>query len=144
MQVVVCLMADLQNVHMTVHSPSGRYGECSCSSVFVQWWISGIFTQWSVCPPVDFGNVQMAVCLPNGRFQSASYSLSLMSCIVGPGAFGFSEVASPLMTILPMEVVTVSTHVRPVALSLTIQLELMLEIPGAITSPTGRVSPGTS
>ena len=67
-----------------------------------------------------------------------------MSSIVGPEAFGFGEVMSPLMTILPMEVVMVSTYVRPVALSLTIQLELTLEIPGAITSPMDRVPEGTS
>ena len=46
--------------------------------------------------------------------------------------------------ILPTEVVTLSTYVRPVASSLTTQLELMLESPRVITSPIDRVSPGTS
>ena len=99
--------------------------------------------QQCIHPVVDFRNIYTVV-HPNGRFQSASYPLSVMSSIVGPGAFGFSKVASPLITILPMEVVTISTYVRPVALSLTIQLELMLEIPGAITSLMDRVPPGTS
>ena len=63
---------------------------------------------------------------------------------MGPEAFGSSEVVPPLMIILLMEVVMVSTYVRPVASSLTIQLELTLEIPGVITSPTDRVPMGTS
>ena len=103
-----------------------------------------MFMQQCICPVADFGNIYTVVHLPNGRFQSTSYSLSVMSSIVGPGAFGFSKVASPLITTLPMEVVTVSTYIRPVASSLTIQLELMLEIPGAVTSPMDRVPPGTS
>ena len=100
--------------------------------------------QQGICPMADVRNIYTVVHPPNGRFQSASYSLSVMSSIVGPGAFGFSEVVSPLITILLMEVVMVSTYVRPVASSLTIQLDLTLEIPGAITSPMDRVCPGTS
>ena len=43
-----------------------------------------------------------------------------------------------------MEVVTVSTYVRPVALSVTMWLELTLEIPSIATSPIDRVPTGTS
>ena len=80
--------------------------------------------------------------LPSGGFQSASYSLFLMSSIVAPEEEAFRS--GPLRINLPMEVVTVSTYVRPVASSFRTQLELMLEIPGAITSPIDRVPMGTS
>ena len=51
-----------------------------------------MFMQQCIHPMADFGNIYTVVHPPNGRFQSASYSLSKMSSIVGPGAFGFSEV----------------------------------------------------
>ena len=114
MQQCVCLMVDFGNVYRVVHPPNGGCWECSDSSLFTQW--------------------QISIC----------FSLSVMSSIVGPEVFRSSEEVSPLMIILLMEVVMVSTYVRPVASSLTIQLELTLEIPGAITSPMDRVPMGTS
>ena len=51
-----------------------------------------MFMQQCICPVADFGNVWTVVCLPSSKFQSTSYSLSIMSSIVGPGAFGFSKV----------------------------------------------------
>ena len=60
-----------------------------------------------------------------------------MSSMVGPVEESFGS--GPLRKILPMEVVTVSTYLRPVASSFTTQLELMLEIPGVVTSPIDRV-----
>ena len=104
----------------------------------------GMFMQQYVCPVADFGNVWTVASLPSDRFRSTSYSLSIISSIVGPEVSGSSEVVPPLMTILLMEVVTVSTYVRPVALSFTIQPELTLEIPWAITIPMDRVPMGTS
>ena len=65
-----------------------------------------------------------------------------MSSMVGPVEEVFRS--RPLRIILLMEVVTVSTYVRPVASSFTTQLELMLEIPGVITNPIDRVPMGTS
>ena len=75
------------------------------------------------------------------RVQWAPYSWLVMSSMVGP-----VEVAcrfGPQRIILPMEVVTVSTYVRPVASSVTMQLELTLDIPGIITSPIDRAPMGT-
>ena len=43
-----------------------------------------------------------------------------------------------------MEVVTVSTYVRPIASSVTTQLELMLEISGIVTSPIDSAPMGAS
>ena len=62
--------------------------------------------------------------------------------MVGPVEESFGS--RPLRIILPTEVVTVSTYVRPVVSSFTTQLELMLEIPGVITSPIDRVPMGAS
>ena len=106
------------NVHAVSCPPSSGYWECS----IMQCW--------------------MLTHSPSGRFQLASYSLPVMSSMVGPE----EEVLGPrpLRINLPMEVVTVSTYVRPVASSFTTWLELMLEIPRVITSPIDRGPTGTS
>ena len=107
MWVVVCPMVDVGNVHTAVHLPSGGCWECSYIGPFAQQLVLGMFIQWSVCPAVGVGNVHTAVHLPSGKFQSAPYSLSMMSSIVGP--VGEAHRSGPLRIILPMEVVTVST-----------------------------------
>ena len=48
------------------------------------------------------------------------------------------------MATLPTEVVTVSIYVTPVCSSLMIWLVLMLVIPGAATSSTGKIPTGSS
>ena len=67
----------------------------------------GMFIQWSLCPVVVVANGHTVVHSPSGGFQSAPYSLSMMSSIVGlvEEACG----SCLLRIILPMEVVTVST-----------------------------------
>ena len=52
--------------------------------------------------------------------------------MVGP--VGQASGSGPLRVTLPAEVVTVSIYVMPVISSLTMQLELTLEIPGVVTS----------
>ena len=47
--------------------------------------------------------------------------------------------SGPLRGTLPTEVVMVSMYVMPVASSLTMQLILIVEIPGITTSPMGKV-----
>ena len=74
--------------------------------------------------------------------QWASYSWPVMSSMIGPVEQAFGS--GPLRIILPTEVVTVSTYVKPVASSFITWLELMLEISGVVTSPMDRVPTGTS
>ena len=66
----------------------------------------------------------------------------MTSLIVGP--MEEASKSGPLRANLPKEVVTVSMYVTPVDSSLTMQLELMVEIPGVTTSPMGMVPRGTS
>ena len=83
-----------------------------------------------------------AGCLPNDSYQLAVYSQPAPSLIIGP------EDESPesglLRATLPMEVVTVSMYVTPVASSLTMWLMLTIDIPGAATTPKGMVPRGSS
>ena len=67
------------------------------------------------------------------------YDWSMLSSIMGP-LFG----SDLLRMTLPTEVVTVSTYTSPVVLSLTMQLELMLEMPGVVTNPMDIVPTGIS
>ena len=60
------------------------------------------------------------------------------------GPVGEASGLGPLRVTLPMEVVTVSMYVMPIASSLMIQLELMLEIPGVTTSPMDMEMMGAS
>ena len=72
-------------------------------------------------------------------FDEAPYDWFITSSIMGP-SFG-SDL--PRMT-LPMKVVTVSTYTSPVVLSLTMQLELILKMPGVVTNPMDTVPMGIS
>ena len=69
----------------------------------------------------------------------ASYDWSVISSIMGP-SFG----SDLLRTTLPTEVVTVSTYTSPVVSSLTMWLELTLEMPGVVTNPMDIVPMGIS
>ena len=71
------------------------------------------------------------------QVQWAPYSWLVMSSMVGLVEVAFGS--GLWRIILLMEVVTVSTYVRPIASSVTMRLELMLEIPSIITSPINRV-----
>ena len=84
----------------------------------------------------------IAGCLPNGSCQLAVYSQLVTSSIVWPR--DEASESGLLRATLPMEVVTVSTYVTPVALSLTMQLVLTVEILGATTTPMGMVPRGSS
>ena len=89
-----------------------------------------------VCSVVGSG------CLPKGSYQLVLYSWSVTSSIVGP----WDEVSESrlLRATLPMEVVTMSIYVIPVASSLMMWLILMVEIPGVATTPMDMVPWGTS
>ena len=84
----------------------------------------------------------IAGCLPNGSCQLAVYSQLVTSSIVGPK--DKASESGLLRATLPMEVVTVSTYVMPVALSLMMQLMLTVDILGATTTPMGMVPRGSS
>ena len=84
----------------------------------------------------------IAGCLPNGDYQLTIYSGPVTSSIVGP--MEESSELGPLRAYLPMEVVTISIYVMPVALSLMMWLVLMVEIPGVATNSMGMVPRGAS
>ena len=70
-------------------------------------------------------------------FDEAPYDWSVMSSIMGP-------LSDLLRMTLPTEVVTVSMYTSPVVSSLTMQLELTLEMLGVVTNPMDIVSTGVS
>ena len=84
----------------------------------------------------------IAGCPPNGSCQLAIYSWPVTSSIVGPK--DEAPESGPLRATLPMEVVTVSMYVMPVASSLMTQLMLTIDILGATTTPKGMVPRGSS
>ena len=65
-----------------------------------------------------------------------------MSSIIGP--WDEASESGPLRATLPMEVATVSMYFTPVALSLIIQLALMVEIPEVTTTPMDMAPRGSS
>ena len=84
----------------------------------------------------------IAGCPPNGSYQLAVYLQPATSFIVGPR--DEASESGQLRATLPMEVVTVSMYVMPVASSLMMWLILMVEILGVATTPMGMVPRGTS
>ena len=99
---------------------------------FTQWWVFGMSSHAMV------GGSSFT----QRWVQCAPYSWPVTFSMVGP-----VEVAcrfSPQRIILPIEVVTVSTYIRPIALPVTTQLELTLDIPSIATSPIDRVPTGAS
>ena len=109
----------------------------------------GMFIKIDGCPPnsgyqvYSFALWQGIVnCPPISSYWLTVYTQSVISSMVGP-----VEQASglgPLRVTLPTEVVMVSIYVMPVISSLTMQLELTLEIPVVATSPMGIAPTGTS
>ena len=84
----------------------------------------------------------IAGCPPNGSCQLAVYSWPVTSSIIG-----LEDEASEsglLRATLPMEAVTVSMYVMPVASCLTMHLVLTVDIPGAAITPMGMVTRGSS
>ena len=81
-------------------------------------------------------------CLPNSSYQLTVYTWSVISSMVGP--VEQASGSGPLRATLPTEVVMVSRYITPAALSFTMQLALILEILGVITSPMGMVPMGAS
>ena len=97
------------------------------------WWHHGSSSQWQSLAGLSAQQCGWLVLLPKGSYWVASQMRSVTSSIVGP--WDGVSCSGPLRATLPMEVVTVSIYVTPVASSLMMRLMLMVTILGAVTTP---------